>query len=229
MTKVVDPLVTELLRDLHALTSQQFIYEDPWHGYVPYDGASTEYQSGPPLPFAHLDRRDKADIIDSFISWDHYHKMGLDWRDQRAIENNILEGKPTHQWLEGTSFRDSALHTERREELVRETFELSREIGYARFLAENFHRPDPALTRLNPPEREAFLRQWWDTARERMYASYREQVAEQSNEELARNKEAYLAEDMASRLNTLRHNLTGHDPNRPDAPGPNEKDKSRDR
>lgn len=64
-----------------------------------------------------------------------------------------------------------------RDALIRETFELSREIGYHRFLAENFHRADPVLTALNPEERKAFLRRWWDAARDRMYEGFREQVA----------------------------------------------------
>ena len=167
MAKVIDSIVHELLSDLRALTSRSFIYEDPWHGYVPLDGAPSEYQIGPPLPFTALDRRDKADVLD-FISWDYYRHKGLDWRDQDAIRNNVADGKPPHQWLEGTSFLDASLRAERREELIRQTFELSREIGYAHFLAENFDRPDPALVRLGPQEREAFLRDWWDAARERL-------------------------------------------------------------
>lgn len=35
MAKVIDPIVHELLREIRELTSQQFIYEDPWHGFVP--------------------------------------------------------------------------------------------------------------------------------------------------------------------------------------------------
>lgn len=104
----------------------------------------------------------------------------------------------TQKWPEDTSFLDLSLWAQRREELIQETFELSREIGYAHFLAENFDRPDPALVRLNPAEREAFLRQWWDAARERMYESYREQVAGLSNEELASNREAYKEAIVAS-------------------------------
>jgi hypothetical protein len=191
MAEVIDPIVHELLRDLRALTRRQFIYEDPWHGFVPYDGAPTEYQIGPPFPFSELGRRDKADVIDSFIHWNRYREKGLDWRDQNAIQNNVLDGKPPRKWLEDTSVLDPALRAERREELIAETFELSREIGYAHFLAENFDRPDPALVRLGPEERKTFLREWWDAARERMYESYREQVAGLSNEELARNREAY--------------------------------------
>lgn len=191
MAEIIGPYVHELLRDLRELTRQQFIYDDFCHGYVPKDGNPADYQIGPPLPFSALDRRDKADIIDSFISWDHYGEKGLDWRDQSAIENNVIEGKPPQKWLEGVSFLDPSLRAQRREELIQETFELSREIGYAHFLAENFDRPDPELVRLNPEERRAFLRQWWDAARERMFESYREQVASLSNEELARNREAY--------------------------------------
>jgi hypothetical protein len=61
-----------------------------------------------------------------------------------------------------------------------------------------------------------------------MYESYREQVADRSNEELARNKETYLAEDIDSCLSTLRNDLIGHDPNGRDAPEQEEKDRSRD-
>jgi len=205
MAKVIPSYVHELLRDLRELTTRQFIYEDPWYGYVPMDDAPTEYQIGPPVPFADLGRRDKADVIDSFISWDHYHEKGLDWRDKAAIENNALDGKPPQKWLEGTSFLDPSLRAQRREELIQETFELSRQIGFAHFLAENFDRPDPALVRLNPEERKAFLRQWWDGASERMYASYLEQVAGMSDEVLARNKETYQEV-----LTELGENLPGH-------------------
>ena len=191
MAKVIDPIVHEVLRDLRDLTSRQFVYEDLWCGMVPFDGKLTELQTGPPVPFGELGRRDKTDVIDSFIHWNRFQEKGLDWRDQRAIENNVIEGKPSQKWLEGASFLDPALRAERREALIEETFELSREIGYRHFRAENLDRLDPVLVRLNPPEREAFLRQWWDAARERMYASYREQVAGLTNEELARNAEAY--------------------------------------
>ena len=200
MAEIIDPFVHELLRDLRALTSRQVIYCDLWHGFVPSDGPPDEYQIGPLLPFAEIGRRDRADVIDSFIHWNRYQEKGLDWRDQRAIENNVLDGKPPEKWLEGTSFGDPALRTQRREELIRETLELSREIGYAHFRAENFDRPDPALVRLNPQERETFLRQWWDAARERMYTSYLEQVAGLSNEELARNREAYRQQQHQSFL-----------------------------
>jgi hypothetical protein len=217
MAEVMDPIVHELLRDLRALTSQQFIYEDPWHGYVPYDGAPTDCQIGPPLSFTALDRRDKTDVLE-FIRWDYYRDKGLDWRDQRAIENNIGDGKPPHRWLEGTTFLDPSLRAERREELIQETFDLSRKIGYAHFRAENFDRPDPALVRLSPPEREAFLQEWWDAARERMYASYLEQVAGLSNEALARNREAYQ-EAMAAGSSTGNSEKT---PDRPAGENPSQ-------
>src|SRR4051812_19972223 len=123
--KVIDPVVHELLREIRELTSQRFIYEDPWHGYVPLHGAPTEWQLGSPLLFAALDRRDRADVL-GFINWDYYSKKGLDWRDQDAIRNNVTDGKPPVRWLEGTSFLDPSLRAQRREELIQETFELSR-------------------------------------------------------------------------------------------------------
>jgi hypothetical protein len=191
MAKIIEPIVHEILRELRELTSRKFIYEDPWHGFVPYEHPPEEYHIGPPLPFAELGRRDKADVIDSFIGWDHYQAMGLDWRDQNTIENNVIEGKPPTKWMEGTSFLDPKLRADRREQLIQETFELSRQIGYPHFRAENFDRAAPTLVRLNPPEREAFLRQWWDAARGRMYESYLEQVAGMSNELLEVNRKAY--------------------------------------
>lgn len=160
-----------------------------WHGALRRQ--SYRVADGPPVLFAELTWREQADVLRSFIPWDHYSGQGLDGRDQNAIRNNVMDGKPARKWLEGTSFLDPSLRAQRREELIQETFELSQEIGYAHFLAENFDRPDPSLVRLNPEERETFLRQWWDGARERMYASYLEQVAGLSNEELARNREAY--------------------------------------
>jgi hypothetical protein len=191
MAKVIDPVVHELLRQIRDLTSQQFIYEDPWHGFVPLDGSPTECQIGPAFPFAELGRRDRADVILSLIAWKHYDDQGLDWRDQQAIADNVIEGRPPHRWLEGTSFHDTVLRAERRDGLIQETFELSRKIGFAHFLAENFNRPDPVLVRLGPEEREVFLRDWWDAARERLFESYREQVAGMTDEDLARSNEAY--------------------------------------
>ncbi len=79
-----------------------------------------------------------------------------------------------------------------REELIRETFELSREIGYRHFLAENFDRPDPVLVKLNPEERTAFLRDWWDGARDRMYEGYRKQVAGYSVSDLLDMRADYI-------------------------------------
>ncbi len=190
MTQVIDPAVPELLRDLRELTGRTFVCKDPRHGYVPCDGAPGEYQIGPPVPFAELDRRDKLDVL-GFIGWDRYGKRGLHWRDRLAIRDNVVEGKPRHRWLEGTSFCDPAVKAHIREELIEQTFELSREIGFVRFLAENVHRSDPALLRLAPEEREAFLREWWDGARERMFESYREQVAGTSDEELRSTQQAY--------------------------------------
>jgi hypothetical protein len=76
---ITRPVVDELLRDIQEMTSRQFVYEDPWHGFVPIrEGDKLEdYHLGPLLPFAELGRRDKADVLDSFISWDHYRKQGL--------------------------------------------------------------------------------------------------------------------------------------------------------
>jgi len=79
-----------------------------------------------------------------------------------------------------------------REKLVLEAFELSREIGYQRFLAENFHRADPVLTALKPEERKAFLRNWWDAARDRMYEGYRELVAGYGVSQLLDMRDAYI-------------------------------------
>ena len=189
MAKLIPSYVHELLRDIRELTGRQFVYEDLWCGIVPFDGNLTELQTGPPVPFADLTWREQADVLREFIHWNRYPEAA--WDDGYRIRDNIAAGKPPGKWLEGTSFLDPALQVQRREEMIRETFELSREIGYAQFRAENFDRPDPALVRLNPEERETFLRQWWNAARERMYASYLEQVAGLSDEELARNREAY--------------------------------------
>ncbi|HEY7328608.1 MAG TPA: DUF4313 domain-containing protein [Gemmataceae bacterium] len=208
MAEVIDPIVSDLLRDLRALTGRRFVYEDLWCGMVPFDGELTELQTGPPVPFAELTWRERADVLREFIPWDHYAKQGLDSRDQEAMRNNVMDGKPSQKWLEDTSFVDPSLRVQRRQEMIQETFELSREIGYHHFLAENFDRPDPVLVRLGPEERKAFLRQWWDAARERMYESYCEQVAGLSNEELARNREAYRQEVQANQAEGVLHDTS---------------------
>jgi hypothetical protein len=81
---------------------------------------------------------------------------------------------------------------ESRKKLILEAFELSREIGYQKFLADNFDRPDPALLKLNPGERTAFLREWWDGARDRMYEDYRELVAGLSLSRLLELRQDYI-------------------------------------
>jgi hypothetical protein len=121
-SNIVAPLVHALLRDIHTLTSRLFVYEDPWHGFVPADGPPTEYQIGPPVPFAALDRRDKADVLDTFISWDYFSKQGLDGRDQDAIQGNIMEGKPRHRWLEGTTLLERSHEGAHRGRLCDELF-----------------------------------------------------------------------------------------------------------
>jgi hypothetical protein len=225
MAKVIDSIVHELLRELRALTSRQFIYEDPWHGYVPLDGAPGEYQIGPPLPFPALGGRDRADVL-GFIGWDYYAEKGLDGRDQDAIRNNVVSGLPPHRWLEGTSFLAPSAGEPTREELIRETFELSREIGYAHFLAENVDRPDPALVRLGRTEREAFLRQWWDGAREKMRESYLEQTAGMSIEELERSKAA--CEEALPPLRAVLRLFGREQPEQPPPPDhPNERRRKR--
>jgi hypothetical protein len=113
-----------------------------------------------------------------------------------------------------------------REALIRETFELSREIGYTHFLAENVNRPDPALVRLGREERGAFLREWWDGARARMFEGYVEQVAGMSNEELASNREAYSKAVVAGR-GTLRDLLFA--PAQPEPPLPHDHPNERGR
>jgi hypothetical protein len=79
----------------------------------------------------------------------------------------------------------------KRETLILETFELSREIGYRHFLAENLHRPDPVLSQLNIEEREAFLRTYWDGHRDRMFAGYQEKVSEYSVNALLDTRDYY--------------------------------------
>lgn len=79
-----------------------------------------------------------------------------------------------------------------RETLILETFELSREVGFQHFLKENFNRPDPVLMKLAPEERKAFLRDWWDGARDRMYEGYLQQVSAYGVNELLSMREAYI-------------------------------------
>jgi hypothetical protein len=71
-----------------------------------------------------------------------------------------------------------------RDELIRETFELSHELGFQHFLVKNVNRDDPVLAKMNPEERTAFLRKWWDATRDQMYQEYREQVAGRSDWDL---------------------------------------------
>jgi hypothetical protein len=80
----------------------------------------------------------------------------------------------------------------KREELVRENFELSREIGYQNFLATNVNRDDPVLVKLNPEERITFLRNWWDAARERMFDDFKEMVANMNMSDLLSQRESYI-------------------------------------
>ena len=79
-----------------------------------------------------------------------------------------------------------------KEKLILENFELSREIGFQHFLAKEFNRDDPVLTKLNPEERKAFLRDWWEAARDRMLEGFRQQVAGMSVSDLLTQREGYI-------------------------------------
>ena len=98
----------QLLRELKELTSRQFVYEDGWHGMVPYSGTLGEWQTGPPERFADLHWRDQVDILREFIHWTHYPEHA--WDDEYKIRDNIAAGKPPEVWLEGTSLRQSFQH-----------------------------------------------------------------------------------------------------------------------
>jgi hypothetical protein len=132
---------------------------------------------------------DEAEMKEHREAWNR-HTEARDWQWWLNHVKDTPDAKLREEIAECKA-EIAAIRTEAREKPTRETFELSREVGYAHFLAENFHRPDPALVRLGPEERKEFLREWWDGARERMYESYREQVAGMSNDVLARNREAY--------------------------------------
>jgi hypothetical protein len=121
-SSVVAPFVQALLRDIHALTSRLFVYEDPWHGFVPTDGALSEWQIGPPVPFAALARKDKADVLDGFISWEYFFGLGLDRRDQDTILGNVMNGKPRHRWLEGTTLLERSHEGDHRGQLCAKLF-----------------------------------------------------------------------------------------------------------
>jgi hypothetical protein len=54
-----------------------------------------------------LSQKQKWDVIESYIDWDHFRKQGLDYLDQDKIASNVRRGKPTDQWLDGTSYRAS--------------------------------------------------------------------------------------------------------------------------
>jgi hypothetical protein len=108
VAQVVEPFLHALLRDLYQLTSRLFIYEDPWHGFVPLDGAPTDCQIGLPVSFASLSRQDEADVLDTFIRWEPYRQQGLKPLDEYAITQNVTSGKPRQRWLERTSFQEPA-------------------------------------------------------------------------------------------------------------------------
>jgi hypothetical protein len=104
----VEATEQQLIREIKELTGRQFVYEDGWHGMVPFDGKLGELQTGPPERFADLHWRDQADILREFIHWDRYPER--DWHDEYKIRDNIEAGKPPKAWLEGTSLRQSFQH-----------------------------------------------------------------------------------------------------------------------
>jgi hypothetical protein len=104
----IQPSEQQLLRELHELTSRQYVYEDLWCGMVPFDGNLTELQTGPPVAFADLTWREQADVLRSFIAWDHYPERA--WDDDYTIRENIQAGLPLDAWLKGTSLSQSFQH-----------------------------------------------------------------------------------------------------------------------
>jgi hypothetical protein len=101
----VESAEKQLLDDIKKLVGQKFVYEDGWCGMVPFDGQLNEMQTGPPVLFAALTWREQADVLREFIHWDNY--PARDWHDEYLIKDNIAAGKPSEQWLEGTSLHES--------------------------------------------------------------------------------------------------------------------------
>ena len=103
--RFIESVEKKMLHEIKELVSQKFVYEDGWCGMVPFDGQLSEMQTGQPVPFSELAWREQADVLRSFIHWDRY--PARDWNDEYVIKDNIAAGKPSEQWLEGTSLRES--------------------------------------------------------------------------------------------------------------------------
>jgi len=85
--------------------------------------------------------------------------------------------------------------------LIRETFELWWDISCHHFVMETFYRDDPVLKGMNPDDRLRFLENWWEAGRNRMWASYLEQVSECRISELLDRRKGYI--EMLDSIGTL--------------------------
>jgi hypothetical protein len=103
--RFVESVERELLREIKNLAGQTFVYEDCWGGMVPFDGELSEMQTGPLVAFTELTWREQADVLREFIQWNNY--PARNWDDEYVIKDNIAAGKPSEQWLEGTSLHES--------------------------------------------------------------------------------------------------------------------------
>jgi hypothetical protein len=103
--RFVESVERELLHEIETLVGRNFVYEDVWCGMVPFDGELSELQTGPPVAFAELTWHEQADVLREFIHWDNY--PARNWDDEYVIKDNIAAGKPSEQWLQGTSLHES--------------------------------------------------------------------------------------------------------------------------
>ncbi len=111
--KVADPMVQELLSGIHELVSTSFVDSlFPAAGLAfradsvatTNDGEVIGDNPQNAMPFAALTRKQKWDVIESYIDWEHFRERGLGYLDAERISSNVRLGKPPDRWLEGTSY-----------------------------------------------------------------------------------------------------------------------------
>jgi hypothetical protein len=119
---VTEPYVLEMMRQISDVVSRRFVESaDGIAGCIVVPLADGPSYSGPvgctlvrnegrtaeeireARPFADLGRKEKLDVLDTFVSWNWFREQGLTANDELTILLNVMADKPRDRWLEGTS------------------------------------------------------------------------------------------------------------------------------
>jgi hypothetical protein len=106
MLKPGDPAFDKLVEDLRSVASSRYI-EDPFHRMTV---SFLRQETG--LNFDDLKPDDQLNVLSRHVPWDNYKGQGLSDAQAGVIFDNVRDGKPQEEWLEGI-FDEAVLENRR--------------------------------------------------------------------------------------------------------------------